>query len=78
MRGRASGHDFVDPLILKLLKESKVSMSTLGINYRINELAGRTINLNVIREHLIFLVKSKKISENLNKENGVTYYKFIP
>lgn len=77
MRGRTSGHDFVDPLILKLLKESKVPMSTLGINYKVNELVGRTINLNVIRDHLIFLVKNKKIFESLDKENDVTYYKLI-
>ncbi len=77
MRGRASGHDFVDPIILKILRESRTPMSTLGINYRVNETAGRTINLNVIREHLIFLARSKKISENLDKENGVTYYKLV-
>jgi len=77
MRGRASGHDFVDPMIITILKESKRSMSTLGINYRVNETVGRTINLNVIRDHLLFLVKNKKISESLDKENGVTYYKLI-
>ena len=77
MRGRASGHDFVAPIIMKILKESKSPMSMLGINYRVNNDAGRTINLNVIRDHLLFLLKSKKISENMNRENGVTYYKLI-
>jgi len=77
MRERVPSHDFVEPMILKILKESRVSMSTLAINYKVNEAAGRTINLNVIRNHLIFLVKNKKIFENLDKENDVTYYKLI-
>lgn len=77
MRGRAPSHDFVDPVILKILKESGVSMSALAINYRVNEAAGRTIYLNVIRNHLIFLVKNKKILENLDKKKDVTYYKLI-
>lgn len=77
MRGRASGHDFVDPMILKILKESRVPMSMLGINYRVNGSAGRTINLNVIRDHLLFLVKTKRISESIDRQNGVTYYKLI-
>ncbi len=77
MRGRATGHDFVDPMILDILKESKIPMSILGINYRINGNIGKTVNINAVRNHLLLLVKSKKISENLNKENGVTYYKLI-
>jgi len=77
MRGRVPSHDFVEPMILKILKEFRVSMSALAINYKVNEAAGRTINLNVIRNHLIFLVKNKKIFESLDKENDVTYYKLI-
>ena len=77
MRGRLPSHDFVEPMILNILKESGVSMSTLAINYKVNEAAGRAINLNVIRNHLIFLVKNKKIFESLDKENDVTYYKLI-
>ena len=77
MRGRVAGNDFVDPIILKILKESKSPMSMLGINYRVNNDASRTINLNVIRNHLLFLMKTKKISESFNKQNGVTYYKLI-
>lgn len=73
----STGHDFIEPAILKILKESAVPMSTLGINYRINESVGKVINLNVIRNNLLFLVKSKKISERLDNENGVTYYKLL-
>jgi len=77
MRGRAPSQDFVEPMILKILKESRIAMSALAINYRVNEAAGRIVNLNVIRDHLIFLVKNKKIFESLDKENDVTYYKLI-
>ena len=77
MRGRAPSYDFIEPMILNILKESRVSMSTLAINYKVNEAARKPINLNVIRNHLIFLVKNKKILENLDKENDITYYKLI-
>lgn len=77
MREVSSGHDFVEPMILKILEKSMVSMSTLAINYKVNEAAGRTINLNVIKNRLIFLVKNKKIFERFDKENNVTYYKLI-
>ena len=77
MRGRTAGHDFVEPMILKILKESRVPMSTLAVNYRVNESAGRTVNLNVIKNHLTFLVKNKKVSERLDKGNGVVYYRLI-
>jgi len=73
---RSSGYDFLDPLILKILKESKGPMSTLSINYRINEAVRRTINLNIVRNHLIFLLNNKKVSEKIN-ENGVVYYKLV-
>jgi hypothetical protein len=77
MREISSGHDFVEPMILKILEKSMVSMSTLAINYKVNEAVGRTINLNVIKNRLIFLVKNKKIFESFDKENNVTYYKLI-
>ena len=77
MRGRVPSHDFVEPMILNILKESRVFMSALAINYRVNEAAGKTINLNAIRNHLTLLVKNKKIFESLDKENDVIYYKLI-
>jgi len=75
MSGRLPGHDFVEPMILSILKVSEIPMSILSINYRVNEGAGRTINLNVIKQRLTFLVGKKKISEKLDKRNGVVYYK---
>lgn len=69
--------DFVEPMILKILKMSKSPMTTMSINYRVNESAGKTVNLKVIKNILTSLVDSKKISEGTNEENGITYYKLI-
>jgi len=77
MSGRLPNHDFVEPMILKILEKSLIPMSTLAINYRVNENIGRVINLNIIKSNLAFLVGHKKISEKTNKENRVTYYNFI-
>jgi hypothetical protein len=74
---RTSGYDFVGPLILKILRESKGSMTTLAINYRVNQSVGRTINLKVIQNHLMFLAKKEKISKIFNKKTGIVYYKII-
>jgi hypothetical protein len=75
MVGRVPRQDFVEPMILKILKISTIPMSTLAINFRVNERAGRTINLNDIKNNLMFLVKNKRISEKLDEENGIVYYK---
>jgi hypothetical protein len=77
MRGRNPDYNFVEPMILKILKKSRISMSLLAINYHVNEDIGRTINLNSIKKNLTFLVNHKKISEKTNKKNGVVYYKLI-
>lgn len=69
--------DFVEPMILKILKFSGIPMTTLSINYHVNERFGRTINMNVIKSNLRFLVDHKKISEKFDKGNGIIYYKFI-
>ena len=76
MSGRLSGYNFVEPTILKILQNSRVSLSTLAISYHVNATIGRTINLNVIKKNLVFLVGHKKISEKMEM-NGVTYYKLL-
>jgi len=78
MRGRTPRQDFIEPMILKILKVSEIPMSTLAINFRVNERAGRTINLNDVKNNLTFLVDHNKISQKLDKGNGVVYYKLIP
>jgi len=75
MEKRAPRQDFVEPMILKILKISEIPMSILAINFRVNERAGRTVNLNDIKNNLTFLVDHKKISQKLDKGNGVVYYK---
>ena len=77
MSGWLPGHDFVEPMILNILKVSEIPMSILSINYRVNEGAGRVVNLNIIKQRLMFLMEKKKISEKLDKKNGVVYYKLI-
>jgi len=77
MRGVSSGRDFVEPIILRILEKSMCSMSTLAINYKVNEASGKTINLNAIKNCLVFLVKNKKVFESFDKENDVAYYKLI-
>ena len=69
--------DFVEPSILKILKVSEIPMTTLSINYRVNEKFGKGIGLNVIKSNLRFLVNHKKISEKIDKSNGIIYYKLI-
>lgn len=76
MAGRLSGYNFVEPTILKILQDSSIALSTLAISYHVNATIGRTINLNVIKKNLTFLVAHRKISEKL-EANGVTYYKQI-
>jgi hypothetical protein len=68
---------FVEPMILKILKMSEVPMTTLSINYHVNERTGKTINLKVIKSSLASLVSSKKISEGIDDESGVAYYRLV-
>ncbi|HLC39332.1 MAG TPA: hypothetical protein VJJ76_00425 [archaeon] len=76
MSGRLSGYNFVEPTILRILTDSTISLSLLAISYHVNASIGRTINLNVVKKNLTFLVSHKKISEKM-EANGVTYYKLI-
>ena len=77
MGGRISSIDFIEPMILKILKNSEIPMSTLAINYRVNENIGKIINMHVIKTNLMFLVNHNKISGKLNSENKVVYYNLI-
>ena len=69
--------DFVEPMILGVLKLSEIPMPTLAINYRVNEISGKIIDMNVIKSNLTFLVNHKKVSKKMNKENGILYYRLI-
>jgi len=75
MHGRNAGYDFLDPMIINILKQSTAPLTLLGISFKVNENIGRVINLNVIKSHLNFLVRKKEVSEIANKEDGITHYK---
>jgi len=77
MKKGTSNHDFVDPLILRILGESNGPMTTLAINYMVNQSFGREVNSRIIKKHLTFLVDVEKISKSLSKLNDITYYKLI-
>jgi hypothetical protein len=70
--------DFVEPMIIKILKMSKLPMTTLSINYHVNEKTGKTINLKVIKNSLASLVSDKKVSEGIDEDSGIAYYKLVP
>jgi len=74
-KGTFSYKDLVDPMILKILKISNIPMTTLSISYHVNQRTRKTINLKVIKSTLTFLVNNNKISEKIDKENGIGYYK---
>lgn len=76
-KSKVSRTDFVEPMILKILKMSNSPMTTLSINYHVNEMAGKTVNLKVIKSSLTFLVNNNKISERLDRGNGITYYETL-
>ena len=73
---RSSGYDFVEPMILRILKDSDIALSVLAINYHVNRSIGKTINLNVIKRNLMFLMNRNKISKTQDV-NGILFYKFI-
>jgi len=70
------GHEAVDPVILNILKGSDIPLPTLGINYMVNKVLGKTITLNVVKNQLESLLDRKKVSRSID-ENGVAYYKLI-
>jgi len=73
MRGRTADYIYLEPEILKILKDSTVPMSALGINFRINDKFDKIIELNTVKRHLEVLVKSRKLLKK--DKNDTTYYK---
>ena len=77
MKKGAFNCDFVDPLILKILRESNGPMTTLAINYMVNQSFGGEVNSRIIKRHLAFLVDAEKISKSLNKLNDIAHYELV-
>lgn len=73
MRGRSVDYVYLEPEILKILRESDVPMPALGINFRINNKLDKIIGLNTIKHHLEALIKSKKLLKK--DKDGTIYYR---
>ena len=75
-RRRRIGHDFLDQMIIDILRESPEHLQPLNINFKINERSRRVVGFNVIKQHLDFLVACKKIfkSEVTGNDNKIVMY----
>lgn len=77
MRGRKSNDYFyLEPEILKILRESNMPISALGINFMLNDNLGKIIDLNTVKSHIEKLVESNKILET--EKDDVLHYKINP
>ncbi|HKZ45126.1 MAG TPA: hypothetical protein VJ343_00300 [archaeon] len=73
MRGRGVDYISLDSMILNILKEAEVPMKPLGVSFKVNEKAGKIINLNVIKSHLDGLVTKKKVIMKVKRDESVHY-----
>jgi len=73
MRGRNSDNSEIGPEILTILRESKVPMPALGINFTLNERLGKIVNLSEVESQLAHLLKTRKIE--IRTRNDITYYR---
>ena len=73
MRRRNSDYYFIDPMIIKILEKSETPLQALCVNFRINEISGKLISLNVVKRHLKDLVEKKKIVKNINEDERIFY-----
>ncbi len=73
MRGRNSDNVYLEPEILKILRESSMPMSALGINFKVNSKFDKIIELNTVKHHLNTLVKNRKVLEKV--KDDTTHYK---
>ncbi len=72
MRGRIADYVYLEPEILKILNESDVPMSALGVNFRVNNNLDKIVDLNTIKRHLENLVKGKKLLKK-DKDDTIFY-----
>jgi repressor of nif and glnA expression len=73
MRGRSTDYCFIDPMILDVLEKSDVPVQALGVSFKVNEMSGKIINLNVVKSHLEDLVERKKVVKNVDKDESIFY-----
>ena len=72
MRRRSSDYCFIDPMIMDVLQKSESPVQALCVSFKVNEMSGKIINLNVVKNHLETLVEKKKVIRNI-KEESVLY-----
>lgn len=73
MRGKGFDYNFLDSMILDILKEASAPMPALGVSFKVNEKAGRIISLNVVKHHLNALVDKKKVLKDINSDGIIQY-----
>jgi len=75
-RGRNIGYNFLDGMIITILRESPNPLQPLGISFIVNERARRLVGFNIIKRHLNFLVTHKKIfkGEIVENDNKIVVY----
>ena len=73
MRGRSSDYSFIDPMIIDILEKSETPVQALCVSFKINEMSGKIINLNVVKNHLEDLVEKRKVVKNINKDESIFY-----
>jgi repressor of nif and glnA expression len=69
MRRRSSDYCFIDPMIMDVLQKSESPVQALCVSFKVNEMSGKIINLNVVKNHLEILVEKKKVVKNIKDES---------
>lgn len=69
-RGRSKGYDFLDGMMMDIVKESPKPMPPLGISFMVNEKSKDVVNFNIVKQHLDLLVTHKKIFKGEITENN--------
>jgi repressor of nif and glnA expression len=69
MRRRSSDYCFIDPMIMDVLQKSESPVQALCVSFKVNEMSGKIINLNVVKNHLETLVEKKKVVKNIKDES---------
>ena len=69
MRRRSSDYCFIDPMIMDVLQKSESPVQALCVSFKVNEMSGQIINLNVVKNHLETLVEKKKVVKNIKDES---------
>ena len=69
MRRRSSDYCFIDPMIMDVLQKSVSPVQALCVSFKVNEMSGKIINLNVVKNHLEILVEKKKVVKNIKDES---------